>query len=61
MASPHVSLEQLRARPEEWRRRGLTPPDELQTMIDARVHAVSTGGGVVAEPSYSDFFGMHGA
>ena len=52
-----ISLDLLRTRPTEWRRRGLTPPDELTAIVAARV--ANTGAGHVraaGEPSYADFF-----
>lgn len=37
--------------PEQWRRRGLTPPEELDALVRVRV-----GWLPVAEPTYADFF-----
>ena len=53
----HLDLATLRQSPEEWRRRGLTPPDAIASMVSDRVK----GGGLrllpqVADPSYADFF-----
>jgi hypothetical protein len=49
------TLNQLRSNPVEWRRRGLTPPDVIQAMIEQRLaepgHAQPLG-----DPSYQDFF-----
>jgi len=55
--APHHDLATLRLMPEEWRRRGLTPPETIATMVRNRVD----GGGLrltahMAEPSYADFF-----
>lgn len=47
----HGSLEELRRDPAEWRRRGLTPPDDLAAIVRSRV-----GHGSVADPTYADFF-----
>ncbi|MGN8051072.1 hypothetical protein ACTJKO_15435 [Curtobacterium sp. 22159] len=51
----HSTLKQLRANPMEWRRRGLTPPDVIQSMVEERLaepgHAQPVG-----DPSYQDFF-----
>ena len=50
-----VSLDVLRTRPIEWRRRGMTPPSELNRLVAARV-ADHEHTFVPAEPSYADFF-----
>jgi len=49
-----ITLEMLRAHPTEWRRRGLTPPAELDAMVAARV--ATTGSHLPVDPSYADFF-----
>ncbi|MGN7190393.1 MULTISPECIES: hypothetical protein [unclassified Curtobacterium] len=49
------SLMQLRANPMEWRRRGLTPPDVIQAMIEERL-AEPGHSQPVGDPSYQDFF-----
>ncbi|MCJ1714746.1 hypothetical protein ACLBWP_06650 [Microbacterium sp. M1A1_1b] len=46
-----IALDQLRRDPAEWRRRGLTPPADLEAIVRSRV-----GHGVPAEPTYADFF-----
>lgn len=46
------TLAQLRQNPMEWRRRGLTPPDALQQMVETRL----AQGMHPADPSYADFF-----
>lgn len=50
-----VSLEVLRRHPGEWRRRGLTPPSELDALVAARV-AGTERSIVASEPAYADFF-----
>ncbi|WP_175477448.1 hypothetical protein [Curtobacterium sp. MCBA15_008] len=50
-----ITLEMLRAHPTEWRRRGLTPPAELDAMVAARV-ANTPGSRLPVDPSYADFF-----
>lgn len=35
--------------PDQWRRRGLTPPDELAAVVAARLVGTS-------DPTYADFF-----
>ncbi len=37
--------------PEQWRRRGLTPPSELEALVRARL-----GWMAAADPTYADFF-----
>jgi hypothetical protein len=49
------SLVQLRQNPMEWRRRGLTPPDVIQSMIEQRL-AEPGHNQPVGDPSYADFF-----
>ncbi|MEV7932692.1 hypothetical protein [Curtobacterium sp. ER1/6] len=49
------TLMQLRANPMEWRRRGLTPPDALQAMVEERL-AQPGHSPIVGDPSYQDFF-----
>jgi hypothetical protein len=44
----------LRTRPAEWRRRGMTPPAELEAIVAARVG--DSYGRVLTDPSYADFF-----
>ena len=46
------TLEQLRSNPVEWRRRGLTPPADLDEIVQARLSAHMGH----ADPSYADFF-----
>ncbi|MBF4609010.1 hypothetical protein [Curtobacterium sp. VKM Ac-1393] len=46
------TLEQLRQSPSEWRRRGLTPPADLDEIVQARLSAHMGH----ADPSYADFF-----
>jgi hypothetical protein len=48
-------LVQLRQNPLEWRRRGLTPPDVIQAMIEERL-AEPGHNQPVGDPSYADFF-----
>lgn len=43
-------LARARQDPQQWRRHGLTPPNELEAIIAARLH------GRPAEPRYADFF-----
>lgn len=50
-----ITLEMLRAHPTEWRRRGLTPPAELDAMVAVRV-ANTPGSHLPIDPSYADFF-----
>lgn len=50
-----LSLDTLRQRPVEWRRRGLTPPSELNAIVAARLDGPGSTF-VPAEPSYADFF-----
>jgi hypothetical protein len=50
-----VSLEVLRRHPMEWRRRGLTPPSELDALVAARIEGTERSF-VTAEPAYADFF-----
>ncbi|MBF4595783.1 MULTISPECIES: hypothetical protein [Curtobacterium] len=49
------TLNQLRSNPVEWRRRGLTPPDVIQAMIEQRL-AEPGHSQPVGDPSYQDFF-----
>ncbi|MCA5922292.1 MULTISPECIES: hypothetical protein [Curtobacterium] len=49
------TLKQLRSNPVEWRRRGLTPPDVIQAMIEQRL-AEPGHSQPVGDPSYQDFF-----
>jgi hypothetical protein len=49
------SISKLRANPVEWRRRGLTPPDVIQAMVEARL-AEPGHNQPVGDPSYADFF-----
>lgn len=37
--------------PEQWRRRGLTPPDDLDAIVHARL-----GWLPIDDPTYADFF-----
>ncbi|MBT1680366.1 hypothetical protein [Curtobacterium aurantiacum] len=57
-ASRHVPgdpfLELLRDRPGEWRRRGMTPPSELDAIVERRLAGVVRG--VPTDPTYADFF-----
>ncbi|WP_175470107.1 hypothetical protein [Curtobacterium sp. MCBA15_001] len=48
-------LHQLRSNPMEWRRRGLTPPDVIQAMVEQRL-AEPGHSPLVGDPSYADFF-----
>lgn len=48
-------ITQLRANPLEWRRRGLTPPDVIQAMVEERLREPGHSQ-PVGDPSYSDFF-----
>ncbi len=50
-----INLDLLRPQPTEWRRRGLTPPAELDAIIASRL-AGTPRTYVPAEPSYADFF-----
>ncbi|WIE83220.1 hypothetical protein [Curtobacterium sp. MCPF17_021] len=47
-------LDVLRSEPVEWRRRGLTPPAELDAIIARRLAGAVRG--VPADPTYADFF-----
>lgn len=49
------ALAALRQHPTEWRRRGLTPPDELAAIVAARLHEPMTQT-YGREPAYADFF-----
>ncbi|WP_181436771.1 MULTISPECIES: hypothetical protein [unclassified Curtobacterium] len=49
------TLNQLRSNPVEWHRRGLTPPDVIQAMIEQRL-AEPGHSQPVGDPSYQDFF-----
>ena len=49
------TLNQLRSNQVEWRRRGLTPPDVIQAMIEQRL-AEPGHSQPVGDPSYQDFF-----
>ncbi|ROP65066.1 hypothetical protein EDF24_1126 [Curtobacterium sp. PhB130] len=49
------TLTQLRQNPAEWRRRGLTPPDVIQAMVERRL-AEPGHHAPVGDPSYADFF-----
>jgi len=49
------ALASLRQHPTEWRRRGLTPPDELAAIVAARLHEPMTQT-YGREPAYADFF-----
>lgn len=49
------TLATLRQNPIEWRRRGLTPPDALAAMVEARVSGTTKLRRPV-DPSYADFF-----
>ncbi len=49
------TLNQLRSNPVEWRRRGLTPPDVIQAMIEQRL-AEPGHSQPVGDPSYQYFF-----
>jgi hypothetical protein len=49
------TLNALRQNPTEWRRRGLTPPDALAEMVEARVSGTSRMRRPL-DPSYADFF-----
>lgn len=54
-----TDLATLRRSPSEWRRRGLTPPDMIATMVRNRIDGGTLrllGGAAVGEPSYADFF-----
>ncbi len=44
------SFEAARRDSAEWRRRGLTPPEELAALVSARLHDLP------AAPTYGDFF-----
>jgi hypothetical protein len=48
-------ITQLRANPLEWRRRGLTPPDAIQAMVEERLREPGHSP-VVGDPAYADFF-----
>ena len=48
------AMDELRAQPLEWRRRGLTTPTELEALITRRLSGVVRG--VPADPTYADFF-----
>ncbi|PZF34266.1 MULTISPECIES: hypothetical protein [unclassified Curtobacterium] len=48
------AMDELRAQPFEWRRRGLMPPIELEALIARRLSGVVRG--VPADPTYADFF-----
>ncbi len=50
-----IPLDVLRRHPTEWRRRGMTPPSELDALVAARV-AGTDRPFAVGEPSYADFF-----
>lgn len=50
-----ISLDVLRRHPGEWRRRGLTPPSELDALVAARVAGYERSA-APAEPAYADFF-----
>lgn len=50
-------LDTLRQHPVEWRRRGLTPPGEIEAMVAARIGEPALAR-VPSDPSYSDFFGL---
>jgi len=52
-----VSLDVLRRHPVEWRRRGLTPPSELDALVAARVAGYERSA-APAEPAYADFFSV---
>lgn len=45
------SLHELRLQADEWNRRGLSHPDEIDAMVSRR-----TAGSTPAEPTYADFF-----
>ncbi|MEN0101624.1 hypothetical protein ACO0E1_05415 [Curtobacterium sp. RRHDQ66] len=49
------TLSQLRQNPVEWRRRGLTPPDVIQAMVNERL-AEPGHNAPMTNPSYADFF-----
>ena len=48
---PRPTIGELRQQPTEWHRRGMRHPDEITTMVHARLLQ-----NVPAEPTYSDFF-----
>lgn len=48
-------LDELRRSPDEWRRRGLTPPADLDRMVEARVNG-TTALPAGREFAYADFF-----
>ncbi|MBT2502701.1 hypothetical protein [Curtobacterium sp. ISL-83] len=50
-----TTLMQLRSDPAEWLRRGLTPPDVIQAMVEERL-AIPGLAQPVGDPSYADFF-----
>lgn len=52
MSTNHVA--DLRSRPDEWHRRGLRHPDEIDALVHTRIH-----GSIPPEPSYDDFFRRH--
>jgi hypothetical protein len=45
------TLSELRTRPVEWHRRGMSHPAEIEAMVHERTH-----GQVPSEPAYGDFF-----
>jgi hypothetical protein len=49
------TIAQLRQNPIEWRRRGLTPPDVIQAMVQERLAEPGLNQ-PVGDPSYADFF-----
>lgn len=52
--SNHIVLEQLRRNPNEWHRRGMTSPTEIDQLVTERLgHRYTLN---TAEPSYADFF-----
>jgi hypothetical protein len=52
-----ISLDVLRRHPVEWRRRGLTPPSELDALVAARIAGYERSA-APAEPAYADFFAV---
>lgn len=52
-AQSQSTLATLRDDPDEWYRRGLTPPHVIAAFVDERLRAGNTS---AAEPSYADFF-----
>lgn len=49
-----TTINHLRQYPTEWRRRGLTPPADLDAIVTARINQAPPY--PVREPAYADFF-----